>query len=133
MIVRLVRLETNYRYGTFGTLMLDNEVFCVTLEPYDRNNAKFISNIPAQQYLCKKIKSPRYGRTFEITGIQGRSNVLFHAGNYSYNTRGCIILAQHYGKIQGVRAILNSGDTFRKFMKKVGHLKSFQLTITESY
>lgn len=133
MVGRIVRLETNLYYGTFGTLILDTEVFSVTLEPYDRDNAKSISNIPAQQYICKRIKSPRYGWTFEVMGVQWRSHVLFHPGNFSRNTKACIILAQHYGKLQGERAVLNSGNTFKRFMEKMKGINKFPLTITESY
>lgn len=131
--VRLIRVETNPIYGTFGILLIDGESFCVTLEPYDRDNQKSISNIPAQQYICEKFRSPSYGFTYRIKNIQGRSKVLFHAGNYARNTRGCIILAQYFGKIRGDRAVLNSGFTFKKFMDILRGNLEFMLTIVESY
>jgi len=131
--LRLVRLETNPYYGTFGILIIEGEVFCVTLEPYDRDNQQSISNIPAQQYICKLFKSPTYGWTFKITGIQGRSRVVFHPGNFVRNTKACILLAQYFGKIRGDRAVLNSGETFKQFMYRMKNDTTFLLTIVESY
>ena len=130
--VRLIRLETNPKYGTFGILLVEGQVFCVTLEPYDMDNMKSISNIPAQQYICEKYKSPSYGRTFKIMNVPGRSDVLFHAGNYAKNTKGCILLAQYFGKLRGDRAVLNSGITFKKFMA-IMEDDYFLLTIVECY
>jgi len=131
--VRLIRLETNPEYGTFGVLIFNGEVFCVTLEPYSRNNQVSISNIPAQQYICRRFNSFSFGETFEVTGVQDRSQILFHKGNFAVNTKGCIILAESFGKIKGDRAVLNSGKTFELFMLKLVGIESFLLTIKESY
>jgi len=131
--LRLIRLETNPRYGTFGVLLIDGEVFCCTLEPYSRGNQKSISNIPAQQYTCVLTKSPSYGWTFEVKDVARRSAVLFHKGNFAKNTKGCILLAEKFGKIRGDRAVLNSGETFAKFMRILSDITMFKLTITESY
>ena len=108
-------------------------VFCVTLEPYDRDNASGISNINAQQYICKKIISPKFGETFEITNVQGRTEVVIHPGNFDDNTEACVLLAQHFGKLGYRRAILNSGATFRKFMELMKYEDEFMLTIIECY
>lgn len=132
-IVELIRLEGDFRSGTFGVLKIDKAVFCVTLEPPDRENASNISSIPAQQYICKRICSPKYKNTFEINNVPGRSHILFHAGNIITHTQGCIVLAQHFGKLDGHRAVLNSGNTFKKFMEIMENEKMFHLTISECY
>ena len=130
--VRLIRLEESSQ-GTFGGLLICSQVFCVTLEPSDRLNERNISSIPAQQYQCMKIRSPQFGETFEIVDVPGRSHALFHAGNLSRHTQGCVILAQYFGKLQGDRAVLNSGKTFRKFMEIMKDVNKFLLTIIECY
>lgn len=127
-VVELIRLEESYTYGTFGVLKLNKEVFCVTLEPADRLNKTDISSIPAQQYICK-----RYGNTFRVLDVPGRSSILFHAGNVIENTAGCIILAEHYGKLCGDRAVLNSGKTFNRFLEKLIGYDKLHLTIREVY
>lgn len=133
-IAELVRLEENFNFGTFGVLKIDKKVFCVTLEPADLENLKNKSSIPAQQYRCKKINSPKYGPTFEVENIPGRDHVLFHSGNIKQHTKGCILLAQYFGKLGNGRAVLNSGNTFREFMERMMAGESeFHLTITEVY
>jgi len=132
-IVELIRLEERNHYGTFGVLKINKEVFCVTLEPPDRLNRRDVSSIPAQQYRCHKIISPRFGETFQVMNVPGRSNILFHAGNRVGDTAGCIILGQHFGKLLGDRAVLNSGRTFHIFMGMMQDEDIFHLKIREIY
>lgn len=132
-IVEIIRIEENGQAGTFGVLKIAKQAFCVTLEPVDRDNEPFRSSIPAQQYTCNKIISPKFGRTFQIVDVPGRDMVLFHAGNVVEHTEGCILLAQYYGKLRGERAVLNSGNTFRQFMEILKDESSFNLTISEKY
>ena len=130
--VRLVRLEESSE-GTFGILLICSQVFCVTLEPSDEFNKRNISSIPAQQYQCMRIHSPQFGETFKIVDVPNRSHVLFHAGNLSRHTRGCVILAQYFGKLQENKAVLNSGKTFRTFMEIMKDVDKFLFTIKECY
>jgi len=132
-IIRIVRLEENLMYGTFGILVFHTEVFCWTLEPPDQLNQRNISSIPAQQYMCHKIISPKYNETFQIMDVPLRDHVLFHAGNVVEHTRGCVILGQSQGKLKGDRAILNSGNTYKMFMQKLKDYQNFHLTIKEAY
>jgi hypothetical protein len=135
MILELIRLEENEFYGTFGVLRIDKEVFCVTLEPSDQENAPFISSIPCQQYRCVRHNSPKYGKTFRVDKVPGRDNILFHRGNTLDDTAGCIILAEYWGKLTGDRAVLNSGNTFDNFMHimDMHNIKHFKLTIYEVF
>lgn len=130
--VRLIRLEES-KQGTFGVLIICNQVFCVSLEPPDKINQREISSIPAQQYQCMKIRSPQFGETFEIVDVPNRSHVLFHAGNVVKQSEGCVILAQYFGKLYGDRAVRNSGKTFKKFMEIMKDTDVFHLTIKEVY
>jgi hypothetical protein len=132
-IVEILRIEENYQYGTFGILRIQKEAFCVTLEPPDLENLINRSSIPAQQYLCTKFESPKFGSTYIVTNVPARNLILFHPGNVRGNTEGCILLAQHYGKIRRDRAVLNSGDTFAKFMTAMKEHERFHLTIREVY
>ena len=130
-IVELIRLEES-RQGTFGVLRINKQIFCCTLEPPDRGNKRSVSSIPAQQYICKPVESPSHGGTFEVTNVPGRSHILFHSGNIVGQTEGCILLGEHFGKLRGQRALLNSGKTFRDFLREVGR-EPFHLTIYEQF
>jgi len=132
-VVEIIRLEENHKYGTFGVLRVNKSVFCVTLEPVDLENARNVSSIPAQQYICKRVVSPTFGKTFEILDVPGRSHVLFHSGNVLSNTAGCVLVAQHFGKLGDKRGVLNSGTTFKKFLNLLQDYDTFHLTIMERY
>lgn len=132
MIMELLRLETSTD-GTLGALKIDKKVFCATMEPPDKENKSSISSIPAGQYICERVMSPKYGNTFEITGVTDRTHVLFHSGNVADHTKGCVLLGKTWGKLGEDRAILNSGDTFTKFLKVLHDKNEFHLTISEVY
>ena len=131
--VEIIRLETCLSYGTFGALRIQKEVFCVTLEPPCFENMQNMSCIPAGQYRCVRVQSHKYGETFEVHHVPNRSGILFHAGNMVTDTEGCILLAQHYGKLRGDRAVLNSGTTFKEFMNRMQGYNIFILTIKECF
>lgn len=131
-IIELIRLEEGEQ-GTLGILKINKEVFCYTLEPTDKLNKPNESCIPAQQYICQRIDSPKFGDTFEIRNVPGRSHVLFHAGNTQDDTLGCVLLGQTVGKLKENRAVLNSGNTFRAFLAVLGNEDKFHLTVKEEY
>jgi len=125
-------MNEDYELGTFGVLLIQEKPFCVCLEPSNKLNAPFESSIPAGQYFCRPYHSSKYGNTFEVKGVPGRSYILFHTGNIVGHTSGCIILGQYWGKLYGDRAVLNSGGTFRRFMELMGPFDKFHLTVTSN-
>jgi len=132
-IIEIVRLENHPSFGTFGMLKINKTVFCATLEPPDRFNQLNISCIPTGQYICFKHKSPKFGMTYKVLNVPMRHDILFHAGNHIEDTEGCIIFGEHIGKLKGQRAVLNSGDTFKRFMDIMEDFKFFHLTIEEHF
>jgi hypothetical protein len=132
-VLELIRLEECHDAGTFGVLRLNKAVFCVTLEPADRLNAPNLSSIPAQQYLLRRVMSGRFGETFEVFDVPGRTLVRMHPGNRVIETEGCILLGQYFGKLAGDRAVLNSGATFAEFMRRMAGHDLAHLTIREVY
>lgn len=132
-VIELIRLEANLEFGTFGVLRINKRVFCVTLEPPDLENQLNRSSIPAGQYFMKRTVSMSYGHTFEVCDVPGRAHILFHPGNLVSHTQGCILLARHYGKLAGNRAVLNSGRTFKAFMARMSSYDMAHLTIYEHY
>lgn len=131
--IEIIRLEENFEFGTFGVVKIDKQVFCVSLEPPDLLNKYGQSSIPAQQYMCQKWESPKFGLTYKILNVPNRDDVLFHAGNKKIDTRGCPLVGQYFDKFRGDRAILNSGATFRRFLAKLLPDEFVHLTIKEEY
>lgn len=128
--MKLVRLE-DCRYGTFGVLLIHESIFCVTLEPPDKDNIQMKSCIPAGIYTCNRVKSPTYGNTFKVVNVPNRTHILFHRGNEIKDTKGCILLAEKFGKLRGNNAVLNSGLTFAKFLKVMSNCEIAKLEIVE--
>lgn len=128
--VELIRLETGDD-GTFGVLRIDGRVHCVTLEPPDEDNRQNVSCIPEGRYLCRRVHSRRYGNTFEVADVPGRSHILFHPGNVVGDTRGCVLVGRQFGLLRGDRAVLNSGRTFERFMELCKGGDQFEFTIED--
>lgn len=74
---------------------------CVTIEPPDNGNQVNVSCIPEGVYTVKKIYSPKFGKCFHVQDVNGRSEILIHRGNYSRDTRGCIIPGMAFYDIDG--------------------------------
>ena len=129
---RIARIANRPRFGVFGAMKIDETPFNVTLEPPDKQNAVRISCIPPGQYVAVRFNSPKYGKTWRVA-VHGRTYILFHAGCVLKHTKGCILLAEHYGKLTGNLAILNSGKTFKRFMAKTAKYSELHLTITECF
>lgn len=129
--VDILRIEQGEE-GTFGVLRINGRAWCVTLEPPDAGNVRDISCIPVGRYRCRRVESRRFGDTFEITDVPGRSHILLHPGNVVSDTRGCVLLARQFGSLRGDRAVLNSGRTFASFMEYMADVEEFPLVVTEA-
>lgn len=128
-LICLKRIATSDA-GTFGVLLDDGVPFCVTCElPWEDNQAN-ISSIPAGIYEAIRVDSPRFGKTFEVSNIKGRSHILFHKGNSIKDSRGCILLAESYGRNDFVE---RSKVAFDEFMQRTKGCEYFVLQVTEDY
>jgi hypothetical protein len=110
------RLSTGI-LGTFGAILdTDGTPFAVTLEPEWKNNEQDVSCIPAGDYLCLIVDSPKYGRVYEITNVPCRDHILIHKLNRVRETKGCIGVGEEFGLLDGKPAILDSGKAFNELM-----------------
>ena len=118
--------------GTFGILFdYDNSIICLTLEREWRNNERNISCIPRGEYVCKRIESPKFGSTFEICDVPGRSHILFHSGNIEDDTHGCIITGKRIRMFKNKVAVLLSRIAFKRFMRILNPDDYFKLEIKD--
>lgn len=131
--MRITSIASHPVYGTFSAVTVDGQPVCVALEPYGRDNKQNISSINPGQYLCKRYSSARYPSTFEITNVAGRSKVLFHVGNWSHDTEGCILLGESFSILNGKWAIGMSGKAFSEFMGLMYGVDEFLLTVVREY
>nr|BDD45969.1 hypothetical protein 15 [bacterium] len=113
---------------------------CRILELPWRDNKQNISCIPAGEYFCTLRRSPRFGLTYHVTDVDGRSWILMHGGNYGgdklkgykTHTAGCLLLGKYFGTYQGQLAVFLSRVTLRRFMDHMGGA-DFNLIIQEDF
>jgi len=105
------------RYGNTSTrgrlVIFDGELLVsqfVTLELPDNGNQVNVSCIPEGRYDVAKIYSPRFGKCFHVLDVEGRIGILIHAGNYTRQTRGCILPGMSFYDIDadGVTDVIES-------------------------
>ena len=124
----LVRVSS-IKDGVFGVLMDWNVPFAVTLEREWLDNRKNISCIPNGNYTCRRVDSPKFGDTFEVTNVLNRSEILFHKGNIMMDSHGCIILGEQYEPVMGKNGVVSSGKAFEEFLKRTKEIDEFSLFI----
>ena len=116
--------------GTFGYLMLPNGDYLATVERPWLENLRNISCIPIGSYRCEPSRYNRGGyNAFEVMNVQGRTNILFHRGNFVRESQGCILINErHSATDRGEWCGINSRSAFSHFMQSLGH-SPFNLTI----
>ena len=117
--------------GTFGVLFDEDIPFCLTLEREWNDNKRGESCIPTGLYVCRRVQSPKFGDTFEVCDVPGRSYILFHIGNIEDDSHGCILVGEMYEKLKGKIAVLASGKGYKEFKQRTHFLVEFELEIKD--
>lgn len=125
VLARVARSEA----GTFGVLVYDYIPFAVTLELPWRANEAESSCIPSGEYACRRIRSPKFGDTFEVCDVPNRSHILLHRGNAIPDTQGCILVAEEFTVLDGNPAIGMSAKGFDELLTKTRGMEQFTLSI----
>lgn len=110
--------------GTFGRLYVSGRWFH-SLELPGRHNARNVSCIPAGQYIAAPHHSPRFRETYHVRAVPGRTNILFHAGNWAgdvatghrTDSQGCILLGQDRARLTMQEAITSSRGAIEEFLR----------------
>lgn len=130
---RLVRFSRNSGHGTFGRFEK-----WVTVEDDYPGPA-----IEPGTYICRRTTFHRGGyETFEVTGVPGRSRILWHIANVEEDVKGCIGPGMRLGLLwedededtgeQGYKlAVLDSGQAFQEFMEFFNGVDEWVLTVED--
>ncbi len=120
--------------GTFGVLLVNGEIIAFTLERPWIGNEQNVSCIPPGLYHARKREdwfgAEKYGPTYQVENVQGRTGILFHVGNTIEDLQGCIAPGLAMGRMNDRKAVLNSGAAFRLFLKEMGNVGESPLLIT---
>ena len=130
--LKLITFSTND--VTMGKLYEGKELICYTIERPWLKNARNVSCIPAGEYDVEMVNSPKFGHTYEVKDVPGRTHILFHKGNYVSDSLGCILPASSiepvYNEMIYMSSIMGT-ESAKAFTKLMNTLKgdSFNLTI----
>lgn len=102
---------------TVGVLLMDDRMFCYTLELPWQDNYRNVSCIPEGHYKAKAFTSASFGQTFVVEDVPNRDGILFHVGNTVRDTTGCILLGKDVGMFRFRRAVLQSQVAMNAFRK----------------
>lgn len=122
-LTRLAYLPT----GTLGKLTVGDETFFTIERPW-LGNKPFESCIPEGIYRCKRYSSAKYPDTFEITGVPGRSAILFHVANYPDDVQGCVGVGTDLLDVVGVGSSI---PAFKKFLHLLRDIEEFDIRIMQ--
>jgi len=118
----ILRFKEN-KNGCPGVLLVEGELFCLTLEPDANDPDRF--QIPEGCHACKLTKSISFGWTYEII-VEGHSVIYFHWGNKEEDSTACVLL----GMKKGINAVWHSRTAFNSFMKRMDGISEFILRIS---
>lgn len=104
---------------TIGRLTLSGSAFqCFTLELPWKENERGVSCIPKGKYQAFKRQSPKNGSVVELLNVSQRSNIQIHAGNYTRQIEGCILVGASVAFLDSdsIPDIANSKVTLDKLL-----------------
>jgi hypothetical protein len=106
---------------TFGRMTIAG-FHCWTLELRDLDNQQSISCIPEAVYRYEKITSSKNGLVLELKNVEHRSHIQIHNGNYTANTKGCILVGDGIKHINhdNIPDVTNSTKTLVRVLNKAG-------------
>lgn len=124
----IIRLSESTKV-TLGVFIMDGLPRFFTLEEPWRQNQSNSSCIPEGEYKCEEYMSSKFGNTFVVMNVPGRSGILFHTGNSTEDTEGCILLGMRMDPFSWTK-IADSRNAFEFFRSFLMGEKEFQLRIT---
>jgi hypothetical protein len=130
--MRLIRVAQNL-VATYGVWVHDRTPFAVSLERPWKNNERGVSCIPAGVYECRRVTSPKFGDTFEVTGVAGRSEILIHKGNIDDDTHGCILIGEAFNPVLSKPGITDSGHALAELMTLMRMTDRFALSVIDAF
>ena len=106
--------------STIGTLLVDGEVECLTLEdqvrPRDAPKVPGKTAIPAGRYEVRVTYSNRFKCALPLLlNVPNFEGIRIHAGNTAADTEGCILVGQE----RGLNTILRSRAALADLLPKI--------------
>jgi len=123
--------------GIFSEVVRDDtgEVLMRTLEHayQDEGTQAWAPKIPPGTYTCVRgtheLKNGVPFTTYEVTGVEGHSGILFHKGNWDKDSEGCILCGLEFADSSRGKMVTQSAVAFDKFMELQAGVDLFYLKV----
>lgn len=121
---------SGHLFDSDGTL-----IACTIEHAYEDTDGNLYAKIPTGTFSCQRGLHRLHNmadafETFEITGVEGHTNLLFHWGNYNCDSEGCLLLGNSFSKTPGGKLMITqSRNAFAKFMALQEGVYEFTLTV----
>lgn len=118
--------------------MSGHQLFVSIEHTYDDGKGNWLPKIPPGRYKCVRgmhqLTTGGLFDTFEITGVEGHTGLLFHPGNTERDSHGCVCIGNAFGELpvpggQIMDAVLGSRQAFDLFMTLQMPVDEFWLTV----
>lgn len=110
-----------YKEGTNGTLFINRQFFCFTIELPWRDNRRNISCIPVGAYEIDTRFSKKFQHHLIVKDVKGRSFILFHPANdANKELLGCIAPVTY---LSGIGKGTYSRNAMQRLLSKVYQAK----------
>ena len=129
--MRLVRLTKSPDIPTYGVLINEGIPYALTLERPWLENMPNVSCIPCGIYKAIRHVSPKFGETFWLQDVPGRAEILFHKGNVTTDSSGCILVGESFNYVMGQQGITASKEGFKEFMSILEDTNEFAIEIED--
>jgi hypothetical protein len=129
----LVRLSIEPT-GAYGVLLDNGHPFAVTLErtyPQADGGPETVK-IPPGSYTCDRKWFIRGGYyTYEIEGVVGHDQLLFHRGTLEEHSDGCVLVGKTFNDIGIDRTSRSGVDGLSDFLLRTKGVQQIDLRISE--
>lgn len=88
-----------------------------TLERPWLNNTPSSSCIPEGVYQVNRDNDGRF-KYYEVQGVEGRTNIEFHAGNFVEHSQGCILIGNGFNNELN---LTNSNNAINELLSTIGN------------
>lgn len=114
--------------ATIGTISIDENPICWSLEPAWKINKKAESCIIPGIYFYKHYDSPKFGRRcIQLLDVYNREYVAMHSGNTHKDTKACIIPGMFIGELNNLTAVLQSNKAMDLIVSQTNSIGKIQI------
>lgn len=100
---------------------------------YQNADGSWDAKVQPGEYVCVRgphsLDGVHIFTTYEITGVVGHTNILFHPGNTEIDSEGCVLLGLGFSTLNGMKDVSRSQEAFLAFINWQAGVERFTLKV----